>query len=82
MFARSLLITFKDYWAQGQGDSIPLGPCLQGLFLGKPLQVGQGIVTSHLLPKFMDLALERSPTGREVQPTGGWNMILLVSSGR
>lgn len=49
--------------------------------LGKPLQIGQVIVTNHLLPKFMDLAVERSPMGGEARPTGGWTMFPLVYSG-
>lgn len=34
------------------------------------------MATNHLLPKFMDLALECSPMGREVRPTGGWTVSL------
>lgn len=49
--------------------------------LDKPLQVGQVIVTNGLLPEFMDLAVERSPTGGKVQPTGGWNVLPLGYSG-
>lgn len=70
--------TFEDYWAKGQRDNIILGLCLLGPVLGKPLQIGQILVTNHLLSKFMDLALEGSPIGRETQPTGGQGMFPLV----
>lgn len=80
-YRRPSLTTVEGCYAGGQKDNFILGPCLLGPLLGKPLQVGQVIVTNHLLPRFMDLALERSPTGGEAQPTGGWNMFPLVYRG-
>lgn len=74
MFARPPPTACEDYCARGPEDNLILGLSLSGPLLGKLLQVGQVIVTTlSLLPTFMGLALERSPTGGEAQATGGWN---------